>query len=97
MNTLTKTVIERPLPRTEQKILNAVMGANTSGMHGTEIARAAEVKASSVYPLLNRLVERGLLQKHQEYIAYGSEKLLRIYYLATEQARNQTGEVELHN
>lgn len=54
------------LSKREAQILELLVG-EPDGMYGLEMVRAsAELKRGTVYPTLNRMAEKGLVESHKE-------------------------------
>jgi DNA-binding PadR family transcriptional regulator len=52
----------RALSAHAKRILTALLAGGTSWSHGYELARIADVKSGTLYPLLIRLQEQGYLE-----------------------------------
>jgi PadR family transcriptional regulator len=59
------TRTRRPSPQTVA-VLHALAGEPTAGRHGYELGRQVGLRAGSLYPILIRLCDRGLLEASWE-------------------------------
>lgn len=81
MVTIENDTVPAKLPETEARILETVKSSKEP-MHGSQIARAANVATGSVYTLLQRLEKKGLVEKIELVVPFGSTQLKRVVYEA---------------
>ena len=72
-----------PSPQT-QKILSALLSRSAEWRHGYELAKLACLSSGTLYPLLIRLHERGLLESRWEEPAQLGRPARHAYRLSSE-------------
>lgn len=71
----------RPSPQTEA-VLRALAAAPAQWRHGYDLGQEVGLKAGSLYPILMRLADRGLLDDHWESEPPGGRPARHLYRLS---------------